>query len=365
MGKGKDRNEEQAERVSRPLTSLRDPSSFAPPPKRNTSPGGTPTTPSSRSLSSAAPQSSRQAEEEEDRPAPPPLPYRVNRSGLETNHLPPPPVRRDNADSPASSPSTSKPSLPPRLPARAPAPQSATPPPPPPYSETDNVAQTNPGAVSRLGQAGVSVPGLGIGRPGSNPSPTAQANLSKQVNALQSGFSGTSAQEDSQNQERSGTPQNNIDNNSPGSTVNNIRQRGGEHFDAGKRRVNDLNQKHKITERGGQHFETGKKKLSELNQKHKITDRVHSYFERPPAPDQESSAAPPPPPPPPHPNHPNSLSRQNSNIDVEALNKRKPPPPPPPAKKPGLQSRPVAASTTGSSTDTPSPPPLPLGTKPR
>jgi hypothetical protein len=209
----------------------------------------------------------------------------------------------------------------------------------------------NQGAMSRLGQAGVSVPGLGIGGTGSDKSATAQANLNKQVNELHR-FGNMSVQEDSQNhvadskngttygqnQERHQSTDNSassasaMDSRNMGATANNLRQRGGEQFEAGK------------------------KKLIALNQKHKITDRIHSYFEQPPASGQES--APSPPPPPPHPSNAN-LSRQNSNnIDVEALNKRKPPPPPPPAKKPGLQAKPVGSST-------PSPPPLPLGTKPR
>ncbi|QKX61756.1 uncharacterized protein TRUGW13939_08912 [Talaromyces rugulosus] len=368
MGKGKDPNaDDQAEHVSRPLTSLKDPSSFGPPPKRNgasavVSPGATTptttTTSSSRSLGAAVPQSSHRAAaaEEEDKPAPPPVPYRANQSGLKTDHLPPPPVRHntDSVSQPVSSPSA-RPSLPPRLPARGPAPQSASPP-PPPYSETDdNVTQMNQGAVSRLGQAGVSVPGLGIGGTGSDKSATVQTNLNKQVNELHR-YGNMSAQEDSQNhvadskngttygqtQERYQNTDNNsassasaLDSRNMGATANNLRQRGGEQFEAGK------------------------KKLIALNQKHKITDRIHSYFEQPPASSGQESAAPAPPPPP-HPSNNNAnLSRQNSNnIDVEALNKRKPPPPPPPAKKPGLQAKPVGSST-------PSPPPLPLGTKPR
>lgn len=364
MGKGKDPNaNDQSEHVARPLASLKDPSSFGPPPKRNgtsvvTSPGGTTTPtstikPSLRGLGAAVPvqQSSRQAEEE-DKPAAPPLPYRANTTGLETNHLPPPPVRNDVSSiaQPVASPST-RPSLPPRLPARAPVPQSASPPPPPPYSETDNAVQMNQGAVSRLGQAGVSVPGLGIGA-GSDQSATAQTNLNKQVNELQSRFGSMSASSpgDSQNHV-AGSPNGTSPYDQPNSY--------GRTNSYGQNQEASAGSAANIRQRGGDQFEAGKKKLSAFNQKHKITDRVHSYFERPPAPGQESASAPPPPPP--HPNHPNNLSRQNSNIDVEALNKRKPPPPPPPAKKPGLQSKPVVSSAA----TTPSPPPLPLGTKPR
>ncbi|CRG89204.1 hypothetical protein PISL3812_06240 [Talaromyces islandicus] len=365
MGKGKDGNaNDQTEHVSRPLASLKDPSSFGPPPKRNgtsavASPGGpttppTTTKPSLRGLGAAVPvqQSSRQAEEPQDRPAPPPLPYRANRTGLETDHLPPPPVRNDANNSvaqPVSSPNT-RPSLPPRLPARATGPQSASPP-PPPYSETDGAVHMNQGAVSRLGQAGVSVPGLGIGGMGNDHSATAQTNLNKQVNELQSRLGSMSISSPGDSQNRAADSTNGANSYGQTNTYSQNQERLGNSATSPGSAAN-------IRQRGGDQFEAGKKKLNAFNEKHKITERIQSYFEKPPAPGQESASTPPPPPP--HPNHPN-LSRQSSNIDVEALNKRKPPPPPPPAKKPGLQSKPMVSS----STTTPSPPPLPLGTKPR
>lgn len=363
MGKGKDPNaDNQRDHVSRPLASLKDPSSFGPPPKRNgASSISSPRTTSSRSLGAASSEGSHQVEEGDDsKPAPPPLPYRANRTGLETNHLPPPPGRNNNNNTsnsfaqPASSPST-RPNLPPRLPARAPAPPSDNEPAPPPYSETDNVAQMNPGAVSRLGQAGVSVPGLGIGGSDGGPSPTAQTNLNKQVNELQSRFGNMTTS----SSQAPGNLQDHVVGSKNGSTYGQSRERL--HVDANSPSSTsalDTRNTGSGTSNFSDHFEAGKKKLNAFNQKHKITDRVQSYFERPPVPVQEQSA---PPPPPPHPN----LSRQSSTIDVEALNNRKPPPPPPPAKKPELQSKSVGSSSTAASTGSPSPPPLPLGTKPR
>jgi len=63
-----------------------------------------------------------------------------------------------------------KPSLPPRLPPRQNSnPDANAPPPPPTYNEATQPETASPqglsqGAVSRLGQAGVSVPGFGIGK---------------------------------------------------------------------------------------------------------------------------------------------------------------------------------------------------------
>lgn len=102
-------------------------------------------------------------------------PYRVNTTGLSTDHLPPPPVRRDAAAGSRSPPSydsvvgatssdAKAPSLPPRLPPRS---GSGTP------DRTASPLATlgvssgslNQGAVNRLGAAGISVPAFGIGAP--------------------------------------------------------------------------------------------------------------------------------------------------------------------------------------------------------
>lgn len=104
----------------------------------------------------------------------PPLPsgpYRPDTTGLSTAHLPKPPVFRpgERSESPVSAPSSRpKPALPPRLPPRNPSSSKNTLSPPPPYA--DRSAATDPsrgilnqGAMGRLGQAGVSVPGFGIG----------------------------------------------------------------------------------------------------------------------------------------------------------------------------------------------------------
>ena len=114
----------------------------------------------------------QEAAQAAQKPAPPAIPYRANTTGLSTTGLPKPPVRRleDGEQSATASPTTkAKPSLPPRLPPRQNShPTANAPSPPPDYnSATQKVpAQDqylNQGALGRLGKAGVSVPGLGIG----------------------------------------------------------------------------------------------------------------------------------------------------------------------------------------------------------
>lgn len=106
------------------------------------------------------------------KPAPPPVPYRANTTGLSTTGLPKPPVRRleDGTQSATASPTTKpKPSLPPRLPPRQNShPTANAPSPPPDYKSATQQPPAqdqflNQGALGRLGKAGVSVPGLGIG----------------------------------------------------------------------------------------------------------------------------------------------------------------------------------------------------------
>ena len=102
----------------------------------------------------------------------PGLPYRANTTGLSTAGLPKPPVRRlENGEISATASPTAKPkpSLPPRLPPRQNShPTTNAPSPPPDYStatqqQPSQTQHLNQGALGRLGKAGVSVPGFGIG----------------------------------------------------------------------------------------------------------------------------------------------------------------------------------------------------------
>lgn len=138
-------------------------------------------------------------EEEEARPKPPPMPYRANTTGLNTSNLPKPPIRMVDNDpeeyqSPqsASTPSTSRPrpQPPPRLPARQNShPDEFSAQAPPPYTAATQTApgQLNQGSLNRLGQAGVSVPGLDIGRTTSPPSTSAVSQSPQATGAPSSG----------------------------------------------------------------------------------------------------------------------------------------------------------------------------------
>ncbi|PON21725.1 hypothetical protein TGAM01_v209463 [Trichoderma gamsii] len=201
-----------ASHVARPLSSLRDPNSFAPPPRRTGSGLAPPPPPSTAKRSVVKVPGTYQPayEEEEEEHHIPTGPYRADTTGLSTSNLPPPPVRRDhpNDRSPppyesvvASSAGTRAPppSLPPRLPPRS---GSGTP------GRTEsplsalgaNPNDLNQGAINRLGAAGISVPAFGIGKaspsyddddappPPKPPRPVAAPPPQSHLNELQNRF---------------------------------------------------------------------------------------------------------------------------------------------------------------------------------
>lgn len=246
MGKGKDpkaADSSKGEHVSRPLSTLKDPASFGPPPKNVNYHGGaalpnkvTPDAqglgkPLSRNEVQAAQEAEQEAWRQEQEVEPtrptPPVPYRADTSGLATSHLPPPPSRRDGADGRGPIGQTAAkpkpPGLPPRLPPRQNSSNLSS-----PQAEMEPPAYRgilNQGSVDRLGAAGVSVPGLGIGSPVeaaspalSSRSPTTspvQAANAAQLNELQSRFS------------RMSTSAGNID------SSDHAGQQGGAGYDAG------------------------------------------------------------------------------------------------------------------------------------
>ncbi|CAD6574828.1 MAG: hypothetical protein ASARMPREDX12_006984 [Alectoria sarmentosa] len=186
VGHGKEPNSslKPTEHTSRPLASLKDPDAFGPPPKNVNFHGGAAVpnaaTPDRRGMGaplSAEEVRAKEAEEQRaaqavEKPAPPPVPYRANTTGLSTAGLPKPPVRRleNGEQSATASPiAKPKPSLPPRLPPRQNShPTTNAPSPPPDYSsatqqQPSQDSYLNQGALGRLGKAGVSVPGFGIG----------------------------------------------------------------------------------------------------------------------------------------------------------------------------------------------------------
>ncbi|KAI1755394.1 hypothetical protein F4782DRAFT_403585 [Xylaria castorea] len=228
VGRG-DSSEPREQHVATPRSSLRDPSSFGPPPKHVAAYGRTTTAQAQPSAGAAASSStpiqssaadpiasqtygSRQPYQaqhavEEESPAEP-RPYRVDTSGLSTSHLPPPPTRPSGAggrapQTPATySPAltattqaavTAKPRVPPSLPPRLP-PRSGNSTPTPTISSEQAAIQghLNQGAINRLGAAGISVPGFGIGLGGGTPPPPtrspSQAPAYGQVDELQARF---------------------------------------------------------------------------------------------------------------------------------------------------------------------------------
>lgn len=223
-GKKKDPNEYARDHQSTPLSSLKDPDSFGPPPKHSAYQGGaaSPSSPAQPpppqgGWGASVPTPSRRQQQEEvvEEPPKPPEPYRANTTGLRTDNLPKPPVRRAAADGGAASPArTASPSLPPRQTPTLPAPQAMKPPPslpprmtenpteydpppPPSYGEATKLPQDaatiNQGAATRLSQAGVSVPGFGIGSEAqSQPpqaSPAGPTGHGPQLSELQQRFS--------------------------------------------------------------------------------------------------------------------------------------------------------------------------------
>lgn len=384
---------------ARPLNSLADPSSFAPPPTRRGT-GLAPAPPPSTEKRAVVMAPSKYQDPRAAKVAPPPKvsageglleyqrqsreqfgggggqqqltyqqepeeeeaprgPYRVNTSGLSTDHLPKPPTRRDGADGrgppPVPPPPSydtalshpqqppSKPGLPPRLPARtnAGSASSYTPPSAPASPAPDNLI--NQDAANRLGNAGVSVPALGIGsRPVASPSPpppprrqpTGGAGAGAHLGELQNRFSklntnspaaaapseGTSwaqkqaAVNTASSLQKDPSSVSMADARSAAGVANNFRQRHGDQVASGLRSANNLSQRY-----GG---------------------GVNN------AQQQEAPAAPASP--------------------VAGLAGKKKPPPPPPKKKPGLGGggSSAGASPVAAPEDDAAPPPIPLSTRP-
>ncbi|KAK7949700.1 hypothetical protein PG988_016339 [Apiospora saccharicola] len=194
LGRGGDQPSSSAHRDATPITSLKDPASFAPPPRRGVAPPppvpGKPAPPARPGSNGGY--STYQAEQDEgvqEQPAAPPKPYRVDTTGLSTAHLPPPPSRRGDGHTPPPASSSARPP-PPLPPSRGGggAPSPSLPPRLPPRSGTSSPVHSaqspvhaqlpsattgnlNQGAVSRLSQAGISVPGFGIGGGSKSPAP--------------------------------------------------------------------------------------------------------------------------------------------------------------------------------------------------
>ncbi|KAJ5407500.1 hypothetical protein N7465_008784 [Penicillium sp. CMV-2018d] len=442
MGKGNESNSNRSDHVSQPLSSLKDPSSFGPPPKHINYHGAAAvpnqTTPDRRGVGAslsqdqinvqdAHRQQGAEAEEEQfQKPAPPPVPYRVDTTGLSTNNLPPPPVRRLDPASSASTSSISKskpPKPPPRLPARNGSPSSD---PPPAYSTAPVLSHDyiNQDATSRLANAGISVPGFGIGQEKSSSPAHAP------VNELQSRFS----QMNTSGSPSGPTPPVQASTNASTSSLQNFRERHTDSIDSGKQKYGDFRERHADTidsgkqkygdfrERHADSIDSGKQKLSgyasrftgsspaasspaapspparpasntsgmnlepaesargtssvqDFRERHAdkiemgkekwggVTSRFNTFVE-----DRKFSAdankrIPRPPPP----SRPISMSQSTSpagspaDPDIQTQAQRKKAPPPPPPKRAEFRASPVDPS----SPSLPGPPPVPHSTKPR
>lgn len=359
-----------ATRDATPISSLRDPSTFAPPPKRVDNGGilPPPAHPSSNSSSSYPQQYgqhqhyAQQQPQEVEEPPPAPKPYRTDTTGLSTANLPPPPRRRDGADgrspvtaSPPPPYATSKPappSLPPRLPPRS---GTASPGATPPRVSTPDNRQPpgfiNQGAVGRLGAAGISVPGLGITR---GNSPGAASPSSSGVGELQSRFakfgvgSGSGAGTASTTPAPAAPSQGGTtwaqkqaamrtmsdfkkdpskvsltDARSAASTANNFRQRHGEQVAAGVKTANGLDQKYGVSGKVGGYMGSG--------------NNANAHDGAAGAGGAQSHL-------------------QTIGAAAGMLGKKKPPPPPPPKKKPNMGGDTLRDEDT--------PPPVPMSTRP-
>ena len=303
VGKGKETHATAAlEHQSRPLASLKDPDTFGPPP-RNLAYHSSPTSPhistpdrrvlgtplTAQEIQATEEQDQREAqatEEAEQKAKAPPIPYRADTTGLSTSNLPKPPVRRLGYNSQASAAPTSpatkpKPALPPRLPPRqSPAPTQDALASHPAYSSISQgqlpAGYVNQGALKRLGSAGVSVPGFGIGGGSQDANPWLDQESSNtgsrdprspqtpQLSELQSRFSKLSTNSPSSPTQGTSFAQKQAalktassirndpssisldDAKATASTANNFRERHGDQVAAGWKSAGALNKKYDI-----------------------------------------------------------------------------------------------------------------------
>lgn len=306
---------------------------------------------------------------EQAKTAGPPLPYRANRTGLRTDKLPPPPLHRAIEGGTAQETgiiqgtTKAKPSLPPRLPPRRNSSNLTSPvtssPPPPTYDsiveEPKSAGSTylSQGAVDRLGKAGISVPGLGIGQStGAVPIDQSQSKTSpsSQLQGIQNRFSRMNSSPTSTSPPPISPPQ--------GTTLaqkqSALRAAQAFHKDPSSVSLADAQSAastaNNFRERHQEQITAGAQKANSWNKKYNITGKVNSFLEQQASPAQQSTqqqalqeAA------------PQSPRNASQAVLTPDLSNRKPPPPPPPKKPSGMHGQGMGGQT---------PPPVPLGTKP-
>ncbi|KAL8381712.1 hypothetical protein RB595_005814 [Gaeumannomyces hyphopodioides] len=340
-----------------PLSQLKDPSSFAPPPKRSIAPPPPP--PSSRPT---APPAQSQ---------PPPIPARSG-SGYSGGAAGGPGAPISTPPLPAGSPGP--PRLPPRLPPRPAsgasspgASPSALSAPPPPIPPSQSPSVLNQGAIGRLGAAGISVPGLGIGSGSktSSPQDSPASSSPSSLGGLQARFAklGTSSSPSAASPTQPRPPPSEgttfaqkqaalktasdfhkdprsvslSDARAAASTMNNFRQRHGDQVAAGVKTANGLNQKYAVTD-----------KVAAYSQQHQGAAASPATANSTPAGPQQGEAPP----------GLGSLASAGA-LAAGALAKKRPPPPPPPKRKPD-----IARATTSATVADDEPPPIPHATRP-
>lgn len=395
IGKGKNSNtrtgsNSASDHISRPLATLKDPTAFGPPPKNVNFHGGAALpnqiTPDRRGLGApltsqvveAAERAVHEREEaqnvEQEKPAGPPVPYRANRTGLNTDHLLPPPIRRateGDSEGPqvidiAQKPPLSKPFLPPRLPPRS---NSATiissiasGPPPPTYDSVVEEPKPAPKnyinqeeATNRLGRAGISVPGLGIGQT-EKTSTAEQATSSPstvlKIDEVQSRFS----RKNTAATPTQSPPPPGADGASQGTTLAQKQAafKTAQSFNKDPSSVSAADAHtaaltaNNFRERHQDQISAGAQKARSWDKKYNITSRMNSFLAQQDDTQQSASQ--------PAAQGPNPSPMSNQPASIPDLGNRKPPPPPPPKKPSAMLGHVVMGAQA--------PPPVPLGTKP-
>ena len=274
---------------------------------------------------------------------------------MTTSNLPKPPVRRHENDSqvptsPAKPNTKPKPSLPPRLPPRqGSTPIASSPTPPPPYSPVTDAGATqngqiNQGAVSRLGSAGVTVPGFGIGN-SSQAAPNAGIATNSPAGAQSSNSANPQLSELQSRFSRFSTSSQNPDTPNQGTSLAEkqaaAKTAQAFHNDPSSVSLSDVKDSaataNNFRERHGEQVSAGWKSANAFNKKHDVGNRLNSYISQ----EDTSSKA----------GEQNPTSPANAPSTSLPWHKRAPPPPP---QKPSFSG----GSTT-------SPPPVPLSSKPK
>jgi len=312
----------------RPISALKDPASFGPPPKRD------PNAP--------LPSSKVEGDESQEpkRPLPPPVPFRVNTTGVGKEPLPLPPKR---SDQPSSDDGRKPPDTPPRLPPRR---ESL----PPPSKGVDETGGLNLSAVGRLGKAGISVPGFNMA-PKSSPPPIGRR---PQIASNSHDGGGTSFAEKkaaiktANSFYRNPMSVNASDAKAALRTGRNFQQRHGDQVAAGYKKAEEMGLHEKLKSQGGGHVQGYADLLSMRGSPNAASPR-----------DVSPRIVTPPPirarPSPPLPTRPSDPSLQETKSVISPTTKKKPPPLPP-------KRKPAALIPRGSTS--PGPPPIPVGSRP-